>query len=79
MCFFVDDKAMPIWSIVLKKEARGRRICLDETDNALGQEESSGDMDTYSDMGRGGSSEDNVVILGNDMTTTVNNRRWTFC
>lgn len=63
----------------VKERSTGRRICLNETDNALGQEESSGDMDTYSDMGRGGSSEDNVVILGNDMTTTVNNRRWTFC
>ena len=41
--FFVDDKAMPGWRVVLKKEARGKRITSTEFDHSLGQEESAGD------------------------------------
>lgn len=41
---------MPGWSVVLAKEARGRRICLDAIDHGLGQEQHSGDLEAYSDM-----------------------------
>ena len=43
--FFVDDKAMPGWVVVMKKEARGRRIISTEMDHILGQEESQGDRE----------------------------------
>jgi hypothetical protein len=36
--FFVDDKSMPGWSVVVKKEARGRRINAEDDDHCLGQE-----------------------------------------
>lgn len=36
--FFVDDKSMPGWCVVLKKEARGRRITSTEEEHGLGQE-----------------------------------------
>ena len=42
--FFVQDKAMPGWSVVLKKEARGRRIGSMEEDHVLGQEGSTDDL-----------------------------------
>lgn len=54
---FVDDKAMPGWSIVLKKEARGKRISSIGMEHCLGQEESNGDVDAFSKMGRGGRNE----------------------
>lgn len=41
--FFVAERTMPGWCVVLKKDSRGRRINSTESDNALGQEESSGD------------------------------------
>lgn len=46
--FFVADKAMPGWSVVLKKEARGRRITSTGMEHCLGQEESNGDTDVFS-------------------------------
>ena len=42
--FFVEDKAMPGWSVVLKKEARGRRIGSTEEEHGLGQEASRDDL-----------------------------------
>lgn len=45
--FFVADKANPGWSVVLQKEARGRRIISKEDEHCLGQEESSGDRDVF--------------------------------
>ena len=48
--FFVVDKDMPGWSVVLAKEARGRRVCLHGSDHALGQEPSNGDLEAYSNM-----------------------------
>jgi hypothetical protein len=42
--FFVEDKAMPGWSVVMKKETRSRRILSTQEDNALGQEASTDDM-----------------------------------
>ena len=43
---------MPGWSVVLKKEARGKRITPTETEHCLGVEESSGDMDLFTPMQR---------------------------
>ena len=48
--FFVPDKAHPGWSVVLHKEARGRRITSTGVDLILGQEESSGDRDVFTMM-----------------------------
>jgi hypothetical protein len=48
--FFVPDKAMPGWSVVLLKEARGRRITSDGVEQSLGQEESSADRDVFAAM-----------------------------
>ena len=48
--FFVADKANPGWSVVLQKEARGRRIQSTEEDLCIGQEESSGDRDVFTAM-----------------------------
>lgn len=48
--FFVPDKAMPGWSVVLLKEARGRRITSSGVEQSLGQEESSGDQDVFRPM-----------------------------
>lgn len=48
--FFVPDKAMPGWSVVLLKEARGRRITSNGAEQSLGQEESSGDRDVFRDL-----------------------------
>ena len=48
--FFVEDKGNPGWSVVLKKEARGRRITSTGEEYCLGQEESSGDWDVFTLM-----------------------------
>lgn len=48
--FFVPDKVHPGWSVVLQKEARGRRITSTGVDLILGQEESSGDRDVFTVM-----------------------------
>lgn len=48
--FFVADKAHPGWSVVLKKEARGRRVSSTEVEHSIGQEESSGDRDVFTSM-----------------------------
>lgn len=45
--FFVNDKSMPGWCVVVKKEARGRRIHSTELEHILGQEESSGDRHAF--------------------------------
>ena len=48
--FFVDDKTMPGWSVVVKKEARGRRIKSTEDDYGLGQEASADDLQVLQTM-----------------------------
>jgi hypothetical protein len=48
--FFVGDKGNPGWSVVLQKEARGRRMNCTEEDLRIGQEESSGDRDVFTAM-----------------------------
>jgi hypothetical protein len=48
--FFVHDKNMPGWSVVLKKEARGRRINSTEVDHGLGQEPSMDDLQVLTNM-----------------------------
>lgn len=48
--FFVADKTNPGWSVVIQKEARGRRISSKEDEHCLGQEESSGDREIFSAM-----------------------------
>jgi hypothetical protein len=49
--FFVPDKGNPGWSIVLQKEARGRRISSTEEDLCIGLEESNADRDVFTTMG----------------------------
>lgn len=44
------DSGNPGWSVVLQKEARGRRISPKDEDHCLGQEESSGDRDVFTMM-----------------------------
>ena len=54
--FFVEDKAMPGWYVVLKKEARGRRIHSTEEEHGLGQERASDDIRVFTTVetqGRG--------------------------
>lgn len=46
----MPDKVHPGWSVVLQKEARGRRITSTGVDLILGQEESSGDWDVFTVM-----------------------------
>lgn len=48
--FFVDEKSMPGWCVVLKKEARGRHINCTELEHVLGQEESMGDRETFPEI-----------------------------
>jgi hypothetical protein len=48
--FFVPDKANPGWSVVVKKEARGRRLGCSEVEYYLGQEEYRGDRDVFTEM-----------------------------
>lgn len=52
--FFVDDKSMPGWCVILKKEARGRRMTPADMELNLGQEESSGDQHALTEMGTQG-------------------------
>ena len=54
---------MPGWSVVMKKEARGRRITPSEMEHCLGQEESIGDLDIFPgiQMQRMQSGEENDV------------------
>jgi hypothetical protein len=46
----VQDKSMPGWSVVMKKETRSRRISPTEVEQALGQEGSSDDVQMLTDM-----------------------------
>lgn len=46
----MEDRARPGWCVVLKKEARGRRITPTELDLGLGQEESFGDRSVLAEM-----------------------------
>lgn len=48
--FFVEDKAMPGWSVVLKKESRCRRINSTEEEHGLGQEGSRDDLEVITNM-----------------------------
>ena len=45
---------MPGWCVVLKKEARGRRMTPTNMELNLGQEESSGDQHALTEMGTQG-------------------------
>lgn len=73
----MDDKALPGWSVVLKKEARGRRITSTEMEHCLGQEESSGDLDAFPDLQRDRiqSEEENDFVSDTMMGRTVRRRR----
>ena len=48
--FFVEEKSMPGWSVVMKKENRSRRMCSTDVEQALGQEGSSDDVQVLTDM-----------------------------
>lgn len=60
----MNDKGMPGWSVVLAKESRGRRVCTHDIDAALGQEQSNGDLQAYSDMRGMAEQEDGGDIEG---------------
>ena len=45
--FFVEDRAMPGWSVVLNKEIRSRRINSTEEEHGLGQEDCMDDMQVF--------------------------------
>jgi hypothetical protein len=62
----VADKANPGWSVVLQKEARGRRITSMGVENCLGQEESAGDRDVFTIMEgeRREAGDENDVVQG---------------
>lgn len=64
--FFVEDKTMPGWSVVLKKEARGKRIASTGFEHGLGQEESSGDRAILPgmEMEWGEAGDENIVSDG---------------
>lgn len=49
--FFVEDRVMRGWCVVLKKECRGRRIISTEVDYGLGQEESRTEREALREMG----------------------------
>ena len=72
--FFVNDKGMPGWSVVLAKEARGRRDCPHVVDHALGQEQSNGDLEAYSDMRGMARQEDGKDNEG--MASSPHRHRW---
>ncbi len=67
--FFVPDKANPGWSVVVQKEARGRRISPSGVEHYLGQEESSADRDVFTAMegDRGEAGDENDVDNGTTM------------
>jgi len=48
--FFVRDRSWPGWSVVLKKDARSRRINSTEEEHVLGQEGSREDFQVISNM-----------------------------
>lgn len=48
--FFVDDKTMPGWVVVLKVEARGKRINSTDKDHGLGMEASRDDLQVLTNM-----------------------------
>ena len=48
--FFVEDKAMPGWSVVMKKESRSRRINSMEDEHGLGTEGSRDDLEVITNM-----------------------------
>lgn len=48
--FFVEDKAMPGWSVVLKKKTRSRRINSTEDEHGLGQDGGRDDMQVFTNM-----------------------------
>ena len=76
--FFVPDKANPGWSVVLQKEARGRRITSNEEDQHLGQEESSGDRDVFTPLGgqRREAGDENDVFVDTQLGRRERQRRW---
>ena len=72
--FFVEDKAMTGWSVVVKKEARGRRIDSTEEEHGLGQEASRDDLQVLSNMPsqERGPTDD---VVGTEVDTRPRNRR----
>ena len=64
------DKARPGWSVVLKKEARGRHISSRGVEHCLGQEESSGDRDVFTTMEgeRREASDENDFVVGRQLS-----------
>ena len=73
--FFVEDKAMSGWSVVVKKEARGRRIDSTQEEHALGQEASRADLQVLSNMPLHGRGPPDDVVGTEDNDRPRNRRR----
>jgi hypothetical protein len=75
--FFVDDKANLGWSVVLQKEARGRRINCTEEDLCIGQEESAANRDVFTTMGadRQEHGDENVMFDAGEVFRRATQRR----
>lgn len=60
----MPDRANPGWSVVLKKEARAKRIASTGVEHCLGQEESSADRDVFTAMegDRREASDENDIV-----------------
>jgi hypothetical protein len=48
--FFVEDKAMTGWSVVMQKESRNKRVNCTEEEHGLGQEVCSDDLQMFMNM-----------------------------
>ena len=76
--FFVQDKTEPGWSVVLQKEARGRRITSQGEEHYLGQEESSADRDVFTAMegDRGEAGDENDIDNGSGQGRPWDRMTW---
>ena len=66
---------MPGWYVVLKKEARGRRIGSTEEEHGLGQEASRDDLQVMSNMASQGRGPGDDVVQDESDIMASNRRR----
>ena len=64
---------MPGWSVVLKKETRGRRINSTEDEHGLGQDGGRDDMQVFTNMDLQGGGTD--AIAGDEVAARPSNGR----
>ena len=73
--FFVEDKGMPGWSVVLKKESRSRRITSTEQEHALGQEGTDDDLHVFANMELPGMPQGEYIAADVAAASVRNGRR----